>query len=375
MGSIAKPSFKLDNGVLSVTGDWTVETIGQHDSALRGLPQKDVPYLLDVSDLGRLDTAGAFLLDRTVQHGCSDDRHTEIAGDHPTAAHLLEQVYISRAHCPEDDHKHPTMVDMLARFGEATAHGLEELINTLSFIGQTLWVCFKLFLQPAKLRWTAMVSVMEEAGIDAIPIVVFLNFFVGMVIAFIGATTLAKLAGGAEVFTVELVGIATLREFGVVITAIILAGRSNSSITAQIGAMGMRQEIDAMRVLGMEPMAVLVAPRVLAMLIMVPILSFFATLAGIFGGLVVCWAALDIAPILFANRFLEMVAPEHFWVGMSKAPVFAVVLILIACRQGLLVRGSVQSLGSHTTSSVVQAIFSIIVIDAAFALFYLELDI
>ncbi|MEO1027809.1 MAG: ABC transporter permease [Pseudomonadota bacterium] len=375
MGSLAKPGFELDNGVLRVTGDWTVETIGQHDNALRGLPNKDEPFLLDVSGLGRLDTAGAYLLDRTVQKGCGDDRHTQIQGEHPSAAHLLEQVYQSRALCPVDDHRHPTFIDFLARFGEATFQGFQELVNTLSFIGQTIWVCFKLFLQPGKLRWTAMVSVMEEDGIDAIPIVLFLNFFVGMVIAFIGATTLAKLAGGAEVFTVELVGIATLREFGVVITAIILAGRSNSAITAQIGAMGMRQEIDAMRVLGMEPMAVLVAPRVLAMLIMVPILSFFATLAGIFGGLVVCWAALDIAPILFANRFLEMVAPEHFWVGMSKAPVFAIVLILIACRQGLLVRGSVQSLGNATTASVVQAIFSIIVLDAMFALFYLELDV
>lgn len=375
MGSQAKPGFSLEDGILRVSGDWTVETIGPQDAALRAIPLQATGLRLDVRELGELDTAGAYLLDRTVQQGCGDESRTELVGDHAQAVSLFEQVYVARAHCPDDRHKSPSMIDFLARFGEATYHGFLELIDTLSFIGQTLWVCFKLFLQPAKLRWTAMFAVMEEAGLDAIPIVLFLNFFVGMVIAFIGASTLASLAGGAEIFTVELVGIATLREFGVVITAIILAGRSNSSMTAQIGAMGMRQEIDAMRVLGMDPMAVLVAPRVLAMLVMTPILAFFATLAGIFGGMVVCWLVLDIAPILFASRFLEMVSPEHFWVGMSKAPVFAIVLILIACRQGLLVRGSVQSLGHATTSSVVQAIFSIIVIDALFALFYLELDI
>lgn len=375
MDSFAKPGFLLEHGVLKVTGDWTVDTIGQHDGALRKLSTPGDPLIVDVSELGSLDTSGAYLLDRTVQQGCADHRRTETTGEHPVAAHLLEQVFLSRSDCPVDLHKPPSITDLLAKFGEGTYLGVMELINTLSFIGQTLWVCFKLFLQPAKLRWTAMVAVMEEAGIDAIPIVLFLNFFVGMVIAFIGASTLSSLAGGAEIFTVELVGIATLREFGVVITAIILAGRTNSAITAQIGAMGMRQEIDAMRVLGMEPIAVLVAPRVLAMLIMTPILVFFATLAGIFGGLVVCWAVLDIAPILFANRFLDTVSPVHFWVGMSKAPVFAIALILIACRQGLLVKNNVQSLGQSTTSSVVQAIFSIIVIDAAFALFFLELGV
>jgi len=201
----------------------------------------------------------------------------------------------------------------------------------------------------------------------------FLTFFVGMVVAFIGATTLGSF--GATIFTVELVGFSMLREFGVILTAIILAGRTNSAFTAQIGAMRMRQEVDAMQVLGLDPMEVLVAPRVIAMVVMTPILAFLATVSGLFGGLIVSWLALDIGPTLFLSRLVSTVPIENFWVGMSKAPFFAMVVALIGCRQGLGVGGSVQSLGTSTTNSVVQALFTIIVIDAVFAMFYMQLGI
>ena len=214
---------------------------------------------------------------------------------------------------------------------------------------------------------------MEDAGLDALPIVAFLSFFVGMVVAFIGATTLQTFA--LEIYTVELVGYSMLREFGVILTGIILAGRTNSSFTAQIGTMKMRQEIDAMRTLGLAPMEVLVAPRVFAMVLMTPILAFVATLSGIAGGMMVGWLSLDIQPSAFIQRIHENVPIDMFWVGMSKAPVFGLVVALIGCRQGLQVGGSVQSLGDHTTKSVVQALFSIIVIDAMFAIFYMEMGI
>jgi phospholipid/cholesterol/gamma-HCH transport system permease protein len=166
-----------------------------------------------------------------------------------------------------------------------------------------------------------------------------------------------------------------LREFGVVLTGIVLAGRTNSSFTAQIGTMKMRQEIDAMQTLGLKPMEVLVAPRVLAMVVMTPILAFVSTMAGIAGGIVVGWTSLDINPGLFIERLRNSVPLDQFWIGMSKAPVFGLVVALIACRQGLLTGGSVQSLGHRTTTSVVQAIFAIIVLDALFAIFYMELGI
>lgn len=194
-----------------------------------------------------------------------------------------------------------------------------------------------------------------------------------MVVAFIGATTLAQF--GATIFVVELVGFGVLRELGGVLVAIIIAGRTNSAFTAQIGAMKMRQEIDAMQTLGLDPMHVIVAPRVLAMMIMVPVLTFIGMLTAIAGGMTVGWLILDINPTVFFNRLQENVPIDQFWIGMSKAPVFGLAIALIGCRQGLEVGGSVQSLGHHTTKSVVQALFSIIVIDAFFALFYQELGI
>ncbi len=359
--------------VLFVTGDWTVETVGGVDDKLRALPEPAEPIVLNVEGLGALDTAGAFVIDRTLRRSCQAVMPLKLRGDHASARELIEQVRAAREDCPEDKSGAFGLVDAFERMGRGAVTGLREGFSTLSFVGQTLWVCMKVLANPRKFRGTATVAVMEEAGLDAIPIVAFLTLFVGMVVAFIGASTLELF--GATIFVVELVGISVFREFGVILTAIILAGRTNSAFTAQIGAMRMRQEVDAMQVMGLDPMEVLVAPRVFAMLIMTPILAFFATISGVFGGMLVAWIALEIPPVLFGNRLLEMVPPQHFWVGLSKAPLFALVVALIGCRQGLQVGGSVQSLGQSTTSSVVQAIFSIIVIDALVALFFLELDI
>jgi phospholipid/cholesterol/gamma-HCH transport system permease protein len=214
---------------------------------------------------------------------------------------------------------------------------------------------------------------MEEAGLDALPIVCFLSFFIGLVIAFIGANLLAMF--NASVFTVELVGIGMLREFGAVLTAILLAGRTDSAFTAQIGAMKMRQEIDAMRTIGLDPMEALVAPRLIALVLMTPLLTFAATISGIGGGLIAAWTAMNISPQMFISRFQEVVPPQHFWVGIAKAPVFALVVAMIGCRQGMLVEGDVVSLGRRTTSAVVQAIFMVIALDAMFAVLYYMLNV
>lgn len=359
--------------VIAPEGDWTVRTIGAVDKRLRALEPFDALAVLDLSNLKDIDTAGAYVLDRTLRNSGATGDFKSYRGEHETAFRLLNQV---RQTCdvmdPERRHRAPVQ-DWLSRIGKGAYHGLSEGVATLAFVGETILVCLRLVVQPKRFRGTATVAVMEEAGLDAIPIVMFLSFFVGMVIAFIGATTLEAFNG--TIFTVELVGFAMLREFGVVITAIILAGRTNSAFTAQIGAMRMRQEVDAMQVLGLDPMEVLVAPRVIAMLIMVPILTFLATVAGLFGGLVVSWLALDISPSLFLNRLVTTVPIENFWVGMSKAPFFAMVVALVGCRQGLGVEGSVQSLGLATTNSVVQALFSIIVIDAVFAMFFMQLGV
>lgn len=368
------PGFALEEGgertVLRLTGDWTVATLHAVERAFSALslPQQAA---LDVSGLGRLDTAGAFLIDRQLRAAGSVP--PDIRGEHPSAESLLAQVHaVSDAVEPPPARPHG-VIDLLERVGRGFVAVLQELTATLAFLGETVATIARLLVQPWKLRWTSIVSVMEEAGVNAVPIIAFLSFFVGMVVAFIGATTLRDF--DLEVFTVQLIGFSMLREFGVVLTGIVLAGRTNSSFTAQIGTMKMRQEIDAMQTLGLKPMDVLVAPRVLAMLVMTPVLTFVATLAGVAGGMLVGWSALDINPTVFLERMRASVPLDQFWIGMSKAPVFGLVVALIACRQGLLTGGSVQSLGKATTTSVVQAIFAIIVLDALFAIFYMELGI
>lgn len=380
MTALAPPQFAFETEggrtVLTVSGDWTVSTIGPLDAALREQPERTEVPVLDVSKLGRLDTAGAFLIDRTLRHGCAfEDPPIDMIGDHANADALIRQARASSAACDPEPTGSRGLVDLLERTGKGSVHLLEETRETLAFLGEAVVTCGRVLLNPRRFRSTATVAVMEEAGLDAMPIVAFLSFFVGMVIAFMGATTLASIAGGAELFTVELVGVTVLREFGVVITAIILAGRTNSAFTAQIGSMKMRQEVDAITTLGLKPMEVIVAPRIFAMLVMTPILTLVGVLAGLFGGLMVCWLALDINPAVFASRIQTFVPIENFWVGVSKAPIFGFVVAMIGCRQGLAVGGNVQSLGEKTTKSVVQALFAIIVIDAVFAIFYMELGI
>ena len=372
-----KPEYELttdaSRGRLSVCGDWTVHTIGKLSDRLASENMSGLDALeVDCAELGKLDTAGAFIIDRFACRSGAGKVDPVNASEQ--AAALLKQAGELRPEGEDEPRKREFgVVDLLERTGRTTMHFIEETVETLSFLGETIMAMAHIVTRPSKMRWTALVSVMEDSGLDAVPIVAFLSFFVGMVIAFIGATTLSEF--GATIFTVELVGIAVLREFGVVLTAIILAGRTNSAFTAQIGAMRMRQEVDAMTTLGLNPMDVLVVPRAFAMLVMTPVLTLIAILFGVGGGAFVSWLALDINPTVFMNRIQSYVPIENFWVGMSKAPVFGLVVALIGCRQGLMVGGSVQSLGQSTTKSVVQALFSIIVIDALFAIFYMELGV
>ncbi|MEL7055166.1 MAG: ABC transporter permease [Pseudomonadota bacterium] len=374
------PAFEYfggDRPRLVLQGAWVVTSLAEQDAALRLLADENAETTLaelDLSGLDSVDTAGAFLIDRVLR-GFATGAPT-ITGATPEALALLSQA---RTLATQEEHAPPVheeghgFIDLLERTGRNAEHMWQEAMESLSFLGATLLAISTVVWRPAKMRWTALVAVMEDAGLDAVPIIAFLSFFVGMVVAFIGATTLEQF--GATIFVVELVGFGVLRELGGVLVAIIIAGRTNSAFTAQIGAMKMRQEIDAMQTLGLDPMHVIVAPRVLAMMIMVPVLTFIGMLTAIAGGMTVGWLVLDINPTVFFNRMQDSVPIDQFWIGMSKAPVFGLAIALIGCRQGLEVGGSVQSLGHHTTKSVVQALFSIIVIDALFAILYMELGI
>jgi len=358
--------------VLSVAGDWTIWTVAQVEEKLRNTK---VAYdaILDVSQLEKIDTSGAYLIDRALGALEGIDEKIPIRGEHPTIERLLGKVRKASPAAPPDPIRPPGFIALLDRAGHGAVDAWGELLGLLSFIGETMTTLGRLAANPHRIRWKSVVAIMEEAGLDALPIVCFLSFFIGLVIAFIGANLLAMF--NASVFTVELVAIGMLREFGAVLTAILLAGRTDSAFTAQIGAMKMRQEIDAMRTIGLDPMEALVAPRLIALVLMTPLLTFAATISGIGGGLIAAWTAMNISPQMFISRFQEVVPPQHFWVGIAKAPVFALVVAMIGCRQGMLVEGDVVSLGRRTTSAVVQAIFMVIALDAMFAVLYYMLNI
>jgi phospholipid/cholesterol/gamma-HCH transport system permease protein len=359
--------------VLALSGDWTVDTISGLERGLSEVSEKlKEGAVVDVAQLGRFDVAGAYLIDRTFRESPAGAKtRIAIRGEHANAMRLLQaarKAYASPAPPP----RHLTGIKGFLDFiGRAVAAIGDEIVETVGFFGQTLVVIGRQIANPRRIRHVSIVHVMETAGLNALPIVALLSFFIGMVVAYLGARILQDF--GATVFVVELVSISVMREFGVVITAIILAGRTASSFTAEIGAMKMRQEIDAMRVIGINPMDALVVPRVVAMVVMTPILSFAATMSGVFGGMIVSWVSLGVSPNMFFARVSEVVPADNFWVGFVKAPVFALVLAVIACKQGLSVGGDVGSLGAKVTTSVVQSIFMVVLLDAIFAIWFLEM--
>ena len=358
-------------------GDWTSTGLKSAGRALQAAAHATPDIRLDFKSLGKCDTAGAYILFMASGHQIPQD----LVRVRPEMGRLFELVQRAVASQPPEPERRrllprnvrqPTLA-MLGRLGHGVIHVGWDFWHTMGFNGRLVTVLARSVVDPRRLRWAPLISLAERAGLDAIPIVAVTAFFIGAVIAFIGANMLSDF--GAQVFTVELIGIAVLREFGVVITAILLAGRSASSFAAEIGAMKMNQEIDAMQVMGVDPFEALVVPRFLALLLTIPILTFVAVIAGLAGGLVVTWTVLDLGPVFFVKRIADNVGAKHFWVGMVKAPVFAMVIAAIGCRQGTEVTGDVESLGRRVTSAVVQAIFSIILIDAVFALIYTELNI
>ena len=369
------PGFELGADIGGVhlrgTGDWLITTIDAIDEELEhALEKAKVTSLhFDLRDVGRIDTSGAFLLTRELRRlGLS-----EFTLDGTDAQRTLMQAALD-AQMGEAPREQKQWSDALARMGMAAERAWKEAVATLAFLGEFVVMLIRGVLSPQKMRWKSIVAQIETVGLDAAPIIMTLSFFIGAVIAFMGATLLANF--GAQVFMVDLVGVTVLREFAVLITAIILAGRSASAFTAQLGAMKMRQEIDAMEVIGLDAFRALVIPRAIACVVSAPVLTFLAMMSGIFGGMLVAWLGpTDITPVLFFNRLNDVVTPNNFWVGLVKAPVFAVFIAVIGCRQGMAVEGNVTSLGTRTTSSVVQAIFSVIVLDAVFAVLFLLMDV
>jgi len=369
--------FKLEPAAerptVALSGDWTANQLGEAGRGLADTLDGLTDFTLDLRRVRRLDTAGAYAVIRAAGRRF-DLSHVQAR---PETRRLLGLVGEAVTHEPVVRREPKGFHDLTIRIGKGVMNAGAEALDTMGFLGHLLVVLARtlvnLFIAPRRIRWAAIVSLMERAGLDAIPIVAITSFFIGAVVGLLGANMLQQF--GAEVFAVELIGIAVLREFNIIITAVLLAGRSASSFAAEIGSMKMNQEIDAMRVLGVDPFEALVFPRFAALLLTIPLLTFVATLAGLFGGLAVTWSVLDLGPAFFLQRIIDNVGPTHFWIALSKAPVMAAVIAGIGCRQGLEVGVDVESLGRRVTAAVVHAIFAIIMIDAAFALLYMELDL
>jgi len=361
--------------LLRITGDWTLA----HYANLKKLSDKldgqyDTGARIDLNGLGALDTAGASLLvellgPARIEHSAEQTDCSLSAADRA----LLKTVYRSlNDFCvPEKAPEEAAGIQVLARIGRAVDTVWQDSMKLLGFIGLILETFARGIWRPKRWRITPMVAHIEQTGLDAAPIVALLTFLVGAVVAFLGATVLKSF--GATVFTVDLVAFSFLREFGVLLTAILIAGRTASAFTAQIGSMKANEEIDAIRTLGLDPMELLVLPRVLALLVSLPMLTFLAMLSGIVGGGVVCAVALDISPAMFLSLLQSDIGVQHFLVGMVKAPIFAFLIAAIGCLEGFKVSGSAESVGAHTTSSVVQSIFVVIVLDAVAAMFFMEM--
>lgn len=358
---------------VSLAGDWVLATAsGLYAQASAARPARG-PVTIDASGLRSLDTAGALLLLQVLRGtGLALAQH-RLEGMREADAALLRLIESRAADGSATGEPHLGFRLMLERMGAALVRFWRLARELLGFVGLTLLTLGQVLVGRRRLRWTSTVFHMEQVGLDAVPIVALLTFLVGAVVAFVGATALREF--GAEIFTVELVSISFLREFGVLLTAILIAGRSGSAFTAQIGSMKSREELDAIQALGLDSIELLVIPRLLALFVMLPLLTFIAMIMGIVGGGIVGTLALDITPGMFIARLQEMTSVDHFWVGMVKAPVFAFLIATVGCLEGFKVEGSAESVGRHTTASVVQSIFLVIVFDSLFAMFFMEMDI
>jgi phospholipid/cholesterol/gamma-HCH transport system permease protein len=371
---MAAADFEIDEGggtlTLRLKGDWTATSLGRISRRLDDDLHQRCVDAVDLMGLGRFDTAGAL----AIVQASNCVLPASAWSQRPEAGRTYAMVERLERESAGPPRRSPGWVRGFAKVGRGVQDIVAEATLSMAFLGRLITASGTAMKHPGRIRWAAWFSQGERAGLDAMPIVAVTNFFIGAVIAFLGANLLTQF--GAGVFTVQLVAVATLRELAVLITAILLAGRSASSFAAEIGSMRMNQEVDAMQVMGVNPFQALVIPRLTAMIVMMPLLTFIGMLAGLFGGLLVTWSQLSYGPAFFVQRISEdPMMGTHLMVGMIKAPVFAVVIAAIGCRQGMAVAGDVESLGRRVTAAVVQAIFAIILLDAIFALIFLELNL
>lgn len=362
-------SISKSNDTTRIVADgfWTTQHASQLNRLINDLDFNHSDSTeLDFSQVERIDMAGGYLARKLLalakqNHGIninSNERVDSILGiidRHPSlpSPKVQSSTYF---------------VDKLEKIGKATVDGVDLAACFIEFIGKIFSLIIATLFQPSRIRLALTSNQIELNGLNAMPIIILISFLIGVVVAYQGALQLGKL--GAEVYTVDLLAVTILRELGILLTAIVIAGRSGSTFAAEIGSMKINQEIDAMQTIGLNPLEILVIPRMISLSIALPVLALTADLSGMIGGGVVSWVVLDITPILFITQLAQAISPWTFWVGIIKAPIFAIIISVVSCYEGLQVSGSAESVGLHTTRAVVESIFLVIIFDALFSIFF-----
>jgi phospholipid/cholesterol/gamma-HCH transport system permease protein len=354
-------TITVEDNVIHCRGSWTLPNLSQLERGGRTLRWPDVPTVLyDVGGVTAMDTGGALMLQRWIDGVRHKGQQTSLQGLKPEFAELLQKV--------EAQQPRPERGTAVRKMGwaEGLTRAMQSrqasTIRAFAFIGESTIAFGHALIRPSSIRWRALLRVVELDGVRALPITGLLTFLVGVVIAYQGAEQLRKF--GTNIFIVDLVGISLLREISPLIVAILIAGRSGSAYTAEIGTMKVTEELDAVRTLGISPMNLLVLPRSLGLVIALPLLTVYADIVGVFGGMLIALGELNVSFVEFVARFEEAVPVRHFVIGLAKAPFFAALIALVGCYQGFQIRGGVDDVGRHTTISVVQGIFLVIVFDA-----------
>ncbi len=362
--------------VLAAAGRWISTFAGQIEPLVREVETrraKSKSVAIDASHIEQLDTAGAWLLERMRRDLEAKGASAEIVGLDPRYKILLDEVKQTNTGKNAEEHHDENAVEhTLGYLGEMVVGFAKDTGEFVQFLGAVVVSIGRVLARPWTFRITSVVHHLDRVGFRSIPIIVLILFLIGGILAQQGIFHFRKF--GAETFVVDMVGILVLREVGVLITSIMLAGRSGSAYTAELGSMKMREEVDALRVMGRDPMEILILPRMIALIIALPLLTFIGSMSALAGGMVTAWIYGGFTPEIFSERLRDAISWSTFWVGMIKAPFMGAVIGLVACVEGLRVQGSAESLGEHTTASVVKSIFLVIVLDGAFAIFFASID-
>jgi phospholipid/cholesterol/gamma-HCH transport system permease protein len=353
-----------DGLALRFSGRLTLARIADLPERLNALRAESGPVRrMDLSAVERVDTVGAWVVQRIAR-----EDGAEVIGATKEARLLLEAVADADQPVTIRPDRRSPIERMVEQLGAATIMAFRELGGILAFLGATIIALGKVLRHPRRLRWNAIITRFETVGVSALGIIGLMTFLIGIVMAQQGAVQLEQF--GLEIFTINLVGRASVRELGLLMTAIMVAGRSGSAFAAQIGTMNLTEEVAAMRTIGVSPMEALVVPRVIAAVLMMPLLGFYASMCAIAGGGLFCWIGLDIPPLTFIQRLQEIIPMTDFWAMLIKAPVFGLIVAVVGCYEGMQVRGDAEQVGLRTTAAVVQGIFLVIVLDAFFAVFF-----